>query len=217
MGEVLVDIALVLLFVLVGGVFAAAEIALVSLRESQIRQLRERGGRRGVTVARLAEDPNRFLAAVQIGVTLMGFLSAAFGGATLADELSPVLQGWGLSAGLASIVALVAITAAISYLSILLGELVPKRLALQRAESAALLLAGFIDRVARLSRPIIWLLDAVPTASSGSSVATRMRCAMSSRRRSCATSWRDTRHWSRTSASSSRTSSPPATGNCVRS
>ena len=217
MGEVLVDIALVLLFVLVGGVFAAAEIALVSLRESQIRQLRERGGRRGVTVARLAEDPNRFLAAVQIGVTLMGFLSAAFGGATLADELSPVLRGWGLSAGLASIVALVAITAAISYLSILLGELVPKRLALQRAESAALLLAGFIDRVARLSRPIIWLLgrsaDGLVRLLGGDPHALRDVITEEELRDLVA------RHeaWSRTSASSSRTSSPPATGNCVRS
>jgi putative hemolysin len=155
--EVVANVALVLLFVLIGGVFAAAEIALVSLRESQVRQLRERGGR-GVTVARLAEDPNRFLSAVQIGVTLMGFLSAAFGGATLADDLSPVLEGWGLSEGFAPIVALVVITIAISYASILLGELVPKRLALQRAVGTALLLAGFIDRIARLSRPMIWLL-----------------------------------------------------------
>jgi putative hemolysin len=155
--EVLTNIALVLLFVVIGGVFSGAELALVSLRESQIRQLRDRGSR-GATVARLAEDPNRFLSAVQIGVTLMGFLSAAFGGATLADDLSPLLERWGLSEGVASVVALVVITVAISYASILLGELVPKRLALQRAEGTSLLLAGFIDRIARLSRPLIWLL-----------------------------------------------------------
>jgi putative hemolysin len=156
-GEVLTNVALVLVFVMIGGVFAGAEIALVSLRESQVRQLRYRG-RRGATVARLAEDPNRFLSAVQIGVTLMGFLSAAFGGATLSDDLSPVLERWGLSEGVASVLALVIITALISYASILLGELVPKRLALQRAERTSLLLAGLIDRIARLSRPVIWLL-----------------------------------------------------------
>ena len=71
-------------------------MALVSLRESQIRQLAHRG-KRGQTVARLTENPNRFLSAVQIGVTLAGFLSAAFGGATLADDLAPVLQRLGLS------------------------------------------------------------------------------------------------------------------------
>ena len=114
-GEVLTNIALVLLFVVIGGVFAGAEIALVSLRESQIRQLRDRGGR-GATVARLAEDPNRFLSAVQIGVTLMGFLSAAFGGATLAGRPGVrCWSSWGLRPGLASVVALVIITVAISY------------------------------------------------------------------------------------------------------
>ena len=96
MSTVLLNIVLILVFILIGGVFAAAEMALVSLRESQIRQLAHRG-KRGRTVARLAENPNRFLSAVQIGVTLAGFLSAAFGGATLADDLAPVLQRLGLS------------------------------------------------------------------------------------------------------------------------
>ena len=144
MSGVVANIALVLLFVLVGGVFAASEIALVSLRESQLKGLAQRG-RRGERVARLAADPNRFLSAVQIGVTLMGFLSAAVGGVTLSGDLSPVLVGWGLSPAVADVVALVGITVLISYASILLGELVPKRLALQRAEGTSLLLAPVID------------------------------------------------------------------------
>ncbi len=82
MNPVLSNIALILLFIVIGGVFAAAEMALVSLRESQVKQLSTRGTR-GKTVAALAANPNRFLSAVQIGVTLSGFLSAAFGGATL--------------------------------------------------------------------------------------------------------------------------------------
>jgi len=157
LSDILWNIALVLTFVIIGGFFAAAEIALVSLRESQIKRLSQRG-RRGATVAKLAEDPNRFLSAVQIGVTLMGFLSAAFGAVTLADDLAPVLEGWGLSPTLADTAALVVITLVISYFSLVLGELAPKRLALQRAEGVALVVAPILDRLAKLSRPAIWLL-----------------------------------------------------------
>jgi putative hemolysin len=159
MSGVLQSVALVLVFVLIGGFFAAAEMALVSLRDSQVRKLSERG-RRGARVAKLADDPNRFLSAVQIGVTLAGFLSAAFGAATLADEATPALVELGLSEGLAQTVALVGITLAISYVSLVLGELAPKRIALQRAEGLSLLVAPFLDRLAVLSRPVIWLLSA---------------------------------------------------------
>jgi len=85
------NIAVIMVFILIGGVYAAAEIALVSLRDTQVKQLAHRG-RRGRTVARLHQNPNRFLSAVQVGVTLAGFLSAAFGGAILANALRPVLQ-----------------------------------------------------------------------------------------------------------------------------
>jgi putative hemolysin len=150
--------ALVLVFVLVGGVFSATEMALVSLRESQLRGMADKG-RRGARVAAVAGNPNRFLGAVQIGVTLAGFLSAAFGAATLAGELSPVLRGWGLSTGVADAVALVALTLVISYLSLVLGELAPKRIALQRAESLAMLVAPSLDRFATAMSPVIWLLS----------------------------------------------------------
>lgn len=158
MNGTLANIGLVVVFVLIGGVFAAAEISLVSLRDSQVRSLSARG-KRGRTVAELNEDPNRFLAAVQVGVTLMGFLSAAFGGATLSGDLTPVLRGWGIPEGVASPLALVLVTIAISYLSLVLGELVPKRLGLQRAEAFALALGPMIDKVSKVSRPVIWLLS----------------------------------------------------------
>jgi putative hemolysin len=158
MSGTLAKVGLVVLFVLIGGVFAAAEIALVSLRDSQARALASHG-RRGRVVAELNKDPNRFLAAVQVGVTLAGFMSAAFGGATLSGDLAPVLVGWGLSQGAADIVALVLVTIAISYLSLVLGELAPKRLGLQRAEGFALALGPMIDRISRFSRPVIWLLS----------------------------------------------------------
>ncbi|HEY0618648.1 MAG TPA: hemolysin family protein [Kribbella sp.] len=158
MNETVLNIVLIFVFVLIGGVFAAAEMALVSLRESQLKSIAHRG-KRGETVARVAANPNRFLSAVQIGVTLMGFLSAAFGGATLADGLSPHLQNLGLPESLANTVALILITIAISYVSIVLGELAAKRLALQRAETFALGLAPLVDRIASIARPVIWLLS----------------------------------------------------------
>jgi putative hemolysin len=148
----------VLAFVLIGGVFAASEIALVSLRESQVQTMAEKG-RRGRSVARLVADSNRFLAAVQIGVTLAGFLSAAFGGAALSGPLAERLEVWGVAPTVAAPMALVGITLVISYFSLVLGELVPKRLALQRSEGIALAVAPSLERVAMLARPVIWLLS----------------------------------------------------------
>jgi putative hemolysin len=152
-------IALVLVFVAIGAFFAAAEIALVSLREGQVRALAQRGSR-GRRVAKLHENPNRFLAAVQVGVTLAGFLAAAFGASSLAGDFAPVLVDLGVPAGFAEPLALVVITLVITYLSIVFSELVPKRLALQRAEGTALMVAPVLDRVAVLFRPLIWLLSA---------------------------------------------------------
>jgi putative hemolysin len=154
----LADIGLVIVFVLIGGVFAAAEISLVSLRESQVRALSLRSTR-GQVVAGLNADPNRFLASVQVGVTLAGFMSAAFGGATLSGKLEPVLVDLHVPTGAARPLALVLVTVAISYLSLVLGELAPKRLGLQRAEAFALALGPMVDRISRVSRPVIWLLS----------------------------------------------------------
>ncbi|WP_113704358.1 hemolysin family protein [Nonomuraea lactucae] len=156
--NVAADIALVLLFILVGGFFAAAEMAMVSLRESQVRKLAQRG-RRGERVAKLARDPNRFLSAVQIGVTVATMLSAAFGADRLGMQLTPVLERWNVPHAVAPVLALVLVTLAISYVSLVLGELAPKRLARQRAEGLSLVVAPFLDRIASLSRPIIWALS----------------------------------------------------------
>jgi putative hemolysin len=152
------SIVMVVVFVLIGGAFSGAEIALVSLRESQVRGLAD-SGRRGQAVQRLLSDPNRFLAAVQVGVTLAGFFSAAFGASTLSQPLARWLVGRGLSEGLADTLALVLVTIAISYLSLVVGELTPKRLALQRAEGFALLVAAPLNAIAKLFRPLIWLLS----------------------------------------------------------
>ena len=151
------DVIIVLVIILIGGFFAGAEMALVSLREGQVRVLARRG-KRGKRAARLAQDPNRFLSAVQIGVTVATLLSGAFGAATLASDLRKVL-GRHISPGLASALSLVAVTLAISFFTLILGELAPKRIALQRAERVSLAAAPVLDRLATLARPLVWLLS----------------------------------------------------------
>ena len=149
---------LVLLFVLIGGFFAASEIALVSLRESQVRRIADHG-RGGRAVAHLRENPSRFLSAVQIGVTFAGFFAASYGGATIAISLQSVLIERGLSEEVAGTLALVLVTVTVSYLSLVLGELVPKRLAIQRPEQVALFVGPLLNRIARVCRPLIWFLS----------------------------------------------------------
>jgi len=156
--DVWLNIVMVVAFVLIGGAFAGAEIALVSLRESQVRALGERG-KRGAALTKLLGDPNRFLAAVQVGVTLAGFFSAAFGASTLSQPLGEWLVGLGLPEGFADPLSFVLVTIAISYLSLVVGELTPKRLALQRAEGFSLVVAGPLNRIATAFRPVIWLLS----------------------------------------------------------
>jgi putative hemolysin len=152
------DVVIVLLIVLVGGFFAGAEMSLVSLREGQVHSLMQRG-KRGQRAARLAQDPNRFLSAVQIGVTLATLLSGALGAATLASALRSALIKHHVDSGFASVASLVAVTVTISIFTLVLGELAPKRLALQRAERWALLAAPTLDRISVLARPLVWFLS----------------------------------------------------------
>jgi len=156
--QIWINLLVVLFFVLLGGFFAAAELALVSLRENQVQRLAETS-RRGRRLASLTADPNRFLAAVQVGVTLAGFVSAGFGAAQIAPELAQPLISAGLAEGVAQTLAFIVITVLIAYLSLVLGELVPKRIALQRVEKVALFAAGPIDFIARLFRPFIIALS----------------------------------------------------------
>jgi putative hemolysin len=157
MTSVVLNSLLILLLVAIQGIFVAAELALVSLRESQVRQLAHRG-KRGQLVAKLTSNPNLFLSVAQVGVTLSGFLAAAFGADKLSDDLAPLLERLGMSSGVADTISLVLITIVISYVSIVIGELTAKRLALQRAEGVALALAPLVDFTARAARPVIWLL-----------------------------------------------------------
>jgi putative hemolysin len=156
--SVWLSIVMVVVFVLIGGFFSGTELALISLRESQVRTLSEQG-RRGAALGKLLADPNRFLATVQIGVTLATLSASAFGAETLNKPFSAALAGWGVSPGLAGPLAFIVVTAGISYLSLVLGELTPKRLALQRAEGLAMVVAPSLNRAATLARPIVWVLS----------------------------------------------------------
>jgi len=156
--EVAKDIGLVLLLIGIGSLFVVAEIALITLRESQIKQIATRG-KRGAKVAALTKNPNRFLAAAQVGVTVCGFLSAAVGAEKLGRYLIPKFEELGWSNDVSSNVSLILLTLIIAYVSLVIGELVPKRLALYKAETISLYSAGTIDKIAKFLRPIIWLLS----------------------------------------------------------
>ena len=158
MNGTVLNICIVLALIVVEGLFVGAEIALVSLRESQARTMAE-SGRRGQVVARLLDDPNRFLASVQIGVTSTALLSSAFGAVTLSETAKDALIRTGVGETLARVIGIVGVTLVISFITLIVGELAPKRLALQRPEGAALLFAPTLDRMAALLRPVIWLLS----------------------------------------------------------
>jgi putative hemolysin len=153
----LVNFLLVLFFVLLGGVFAGTEMALVSLRESQVRQIGKLG-KGGARTAALARNPNRFLATVQIGVTLSGFFSAAYGASTIAPDVAQILEGLGMGPA-AEPVSVVGMTLLVAYMSLVLGELVPKRLAMQNAVGFTKVLAPPLIILSHVMRPVIWMLS----------------------------------------------------------
>ena len=155
MGGLWLQIGLVGLLVVVNAAFAGSEVALISLREGQLRRLDEQGGR-GRLVARLARDPNQFLSTIQIGITLAGFLASAAAAVTLAEPLVPLLDFLG---GAAEPVAVVLVTAVLTYVTLVVGELAPKRIALQRPERWAKRAARPLTVITALTRPAVWLLS----------------------------------------------------------
>jgi putative hemolysin len=158
LASLFLDLATIAGLIVLASFFVAAEIALISLRDSQVREIATRG-KRGARVAALAAHPNRLLAAVQIGVTVSGFLSAALGADQLGDYVIPWLESLGISNAWSTTISLIGVTLVIAYFSLVFGELVPKRVALFRAEEIAMATAGIINVVANIFRPLIWLLS----------------------------------------------------------
>jgi putative hemolysin len=149
------EAGLVLLLVVVNAGFAGSEVALISLREGQLRRLEQEGGQ-GRLVARLARDPNQFLSTIQIGITLAGFLASAAAAVSLAQPLLPLLEFLGRAA---EPVAVLLITVVLTYLTLVVGELAPKRIALQRPERWARRAARPLAVVSTVTRPAVWLLS----------------------------------------------------------
>lgn len=158
MSSLWIDIIAIIIFMLIGSVFSGTEMALISLRTSQLEQL-EQEDERGARVARVARNPNRFLSTVQLGVTLAGFLSASFGASSIAPFLTPVLVSWGLPRGFASGLSTVLLTLIISYFSIVVSELTPKRIALQQPVKIARAVVPVVDAIATVCAPLIWLIS----------------------------------------------------------
>jgi putative hemolysin len=159
----LVELFIIALLVVFNGVFVAAEIALVTVRRSRIRQLSDEGDARAERVARMTEQPAGVLATIQLGITFIGFLAAAFAGASIAGELADWLREVGLG-GTADIIALLIVTLFVSLVTIIFGELVPKTLALVHAERYALMLSRPVEVLGRALAPVVWFLTTVTHA-----------------------------------------------------
>jgi len=158
---------LLLLFLLLvaNGVFAMAEIAVVSARKARLRRLADQGNAKARTALELAESPNRFLSTVQIGITLVGIFAGAFGGATIAEVMAEGIARYAPLAAYSEGLALALVVMTITLLSLVIGELAPKRLALNDPERVALALAPLMKFLSRLAAPLVrllnWLTEAV--------------------------------------------------------
>ena len=155
----IIDITILLALTLLNGLLAMSELAIVSARPARLKVLAARGSRGAATALRLAEEPGRFLSSVQIGITLVGILSGAISGATLGLRLSEALHAMGLSTAMSNTLGVGGVVAAITYLSLILGELVPKQLALRNPEAVATRVAPMMSMIATIAAPIVWLLD----------------------------------------------------------
>jgi putative hemolysin len=155
----LTEILIVVVLILVNGALAMSELAVVSSRPARLRVLADQGNKGAATAMRLAEEPGKFLSSVQIGITLVGILSGAFSGATLGLRLTAWLKDIGLPDNAADIAGVGVVVVLITYASLILGELVPKQIALRNPEAVAARVAQPIAMLALVGSPIVWLLD----------------------------------------------------------
>ncbi|MGX5733996.1 hemolysin family protein [Bosea thiooxidans] len=155
----LTEILVVLALTILNGVLAMSELAVVSSRSARLKVLSDQGNKGAATALRLAENPGRFLSTVQIGITLVGVLSGAFSGATLGTRLSEWLGTQGFSPSVSDTLGVGLVVVAITYLSLILGELVPKQIALRDPERIAARVAPAMSLLARIGAPLVFLLD----------------------------------------------------------
>lgn len=156
----MLELAIAVALIALNGVFALSELAVVSARKSRLRSMAEARRSGAAAALALAEEPGRFLSTVQIGITLIGILSGVVSGAALGDRLADILTEAGLTRSLADTLGYGLVIAVITYLSVIVGELVPKHLALRDPEGVACLVAPGMRLVSRAAMPAVWLLDA---------------------------------------------------------
>ena len=159
MSETLFEIAIILLLLVFNGVFAMSEIAVVSARTVRLQQMAQRGHQGAVVALELAESPNRFLSTVQVGITLVGIFAGAFGGANIAGKLATPLTELPWIGGYAHTISLAIVVGTITFLSVVIGELVPKRIALGNAEQIAALVSRPMRSLSTIATPIVHLLS----------------------------------------------------------
>ncbi len=154
------DILLIIIFIFLNGLFAAAEIAVVTLRRTRVKQLIEEGNKRAVVLNKLREEPDRFLATIQIGITLAAVLASAIGGATAVEIIKPVFANVPIPFISASsqAIAIGIVAVIITFFFIIFGELIPKSIALSNPEATGLLIAPFIEKFSKLAIPFVQIL-----------------------------------------------------------
>ena len=152
------EIFIILFLILLNGIFSMSEMAVVSARKSNLQAEADKGSKRAKTALKLASDPDRFLSAVQIGITLIGILTGIFSGNKIAAAFSDLLVRAGMSAGLATAIAQGIIVVLVTYLTIVFGELVPKRIALSASERVSKVVAGPMKVISAIVSPFVWLL-----------------------------------------------------------
>ena len=153
------DLALIAGLILLNGVFAMSELAIVSARTARLKMLAERGSGAARTALALAQDPGKFLSTVQIGITLVGIMAGAYSGATLGRPVGERLALLGLSPASAASAGFALVIVLTTYFSLVIGELVPKQVALRKAVPIALVMARPMAFMARAAAPVVWLLD----------------------------------------------------------
>ncbi len=159
MSRIATEILIVVLLILANGIFALSEMAIVSARKTRLEKRADDGDEGAEAALALSNEPTRFLSTVQIGITLIGILSGAFGGATIAEEIATALDRVAWLRSYSEAIGVGIVVLAITYLSLIIGELVPKRIALNNAERIATRVAGPMSRLARLATPLVSLLS----------------------------------------------------------
>jgi putative hemolysin len=157
----ILELGLIVVLVLLNGIFSATEIALITIRRSRLQQLVDDGNRAATRVQRLKENPGRFLAVIQVGITFLGFLASAFAAVSLVDGMQAVLDDFGPLSGVAGVLSLIIVTGLLTLFTIVFGELVPKQIGLAHAERVALSFSGLIEVLGRIFAPLVVFLTFV--------------------------------------------------------